>query len=85
MLKWATLDASSTVTNIVIADTQEIAEYVTGSKVVQVDVVKPVSIGWVLESDTLYPPKPNDGQSYVWVSSINSWVVEGTDPSTYSA
>jgi hypothetical protein len=55
MATFAVID-NNTVTNIIVADTKEIAETVTGSTCVEYTDENPTGIGWTYDGSTFQAP-----------------------------
>jgi len=70
MAKYAVHDGT-TVVNVIVANSREIAEDVTGLNAVETDGV-PWS-GWTLHGDEWRPPMPTEGV-WVWDEDTREWV-----------
>jgi hypothetical protein len=46
------------VTNVIVADSQEIAQEVTGKTCIEYTEKNPAGIGWSYDGKTFIPPKP---------------------------
>lgn len=57
MLTFAELDANNIVTNILVADSLEIAESVTRATCIQYDDTNPAFIGWKYNGTTFVDPQ----------------------------
>jgi hypothetical protein len=55
MTNYAVLN-NNTVTNVIVADTKEIAETVTGSTCVEYTNENPASIGWTYDGENFIAP-----------------------------
>lgn len=48
--------SNSIVVNVIVADTKEIAETITGETCIEYTEDSPVGIGWVYDGKTINPP-----------------------------
>lgn len=62
----------STIVNVIVADSKEIAEQATGMTAIATTPYG-VWLGWKLHGDTWRPPMPTEGM-WTWDESTLSWV-----------
>jgi hypothetical protein len=74
LTQWAVVK-NNTAENIIIADTQQIAEEVSGKSVIELKDTDIISIGWNFDNGVWYAPKPTDGNEYTWDTGSMSWVL----------
>ena len=49
--------SGGTVSNVIVADTKEIAEYITGTTCIEYNETNPAGIGWTYDGTTFTAPK----------------------------
>ena len=69
---WAIIN-NNIVVNSIVADAKEIAESSTSLDVIEITSLNPIGIGWYLENDVWYAPKPLDGKEYTWDYESKKW------------
>lgn len=60
-----------TIVNVIVADSQEIAEEVTGLTAIETDGAP--WLGWTYHNDSWIPPMPETGGPWIWNEEIQSW------------
>lgn len=74
MPQWAVVQ-DNIAKNIIVADTQAIAEAVSNQSVILLNDTDIISIGWNIDNGVWYAPKPTDGQNYTWDPVLRIWQV----------
>ena len=69
--------SGNTVVNVIVAESQEIAEDVTGAEVLQTDGVP--WLGWTLHGAEWRPPMPTTGV-WEWDAAAHAWVDVTPEP-----